>query len=380
MNAQTVKFKSLFESLKSKILCGAYDFERPLPSVRALMNRTGLSSSTVRHALDELEHAGLVVRTRGRGTFVTKAAMSRKIGLFVPGVSYSEFFPPLVDEVSRLALENGYALCLGNVMAEDKSARMRQARETVSEFVAAGVSGVIYQPVEFCGDPVSLNGELVGILSKAGIAVVLLDRDIVPSPSRSGYDLVGINNFHAGELLARHLLEAGAKRVGYLAGKGRVPLGDRYEGVRSVLEKARRSVRALLLPDSGSAKGTLLAMARFRADAIVCANDGLAAEVMRLLAEKGTRVPHDIMLAGFDDVRLAALMSPPLTTIRQPIAAIAAAAFACLIGRMEGTASAPVEINLPVTLVVRDSTRRRAVSKRKNGARLKTSIMKGKGQ
>lgn len=363
MNDQEGKFKNLCGTLKSKILSGVYDSERPIPSVRALMNRTGLSSTTVRHALDELEHAGLVVRNRGRGTFVTKAAMSRKIGLFVPGVSYSEFFPPLVDEVSRLALENGYELCLGNVTAKDEIARVRQARETVSKFVAAGVSGVIYQPIEFCEDPERLNGELVEAMSKVGIAVVLLDRDIVPSPARSRYDLVGINNFHAGELLARHLLEVGAKRVGYLAGRGHAPLGDRYEGIRSVLTKAGRGVRALLLPSACSDRGLLTAIARFRPDAIVCANDCLAAELMRLLAKKGMRVPNDIMLAGFDDVRLAALTSPPLTTIRQPIASIAAAAFTCLTRRMEGALSMPVEINLPVTLVTRDSTRGRMVPK-----------------
>ena len=353
------KYKSMRDALKNEILGGKYRSGAPFPSVRALIRRFGHSAITVRHALDELAGQGLIRRTRGRGTYVPSSVSLRKIGLIVPGVAYSEFFPPLVDEVSRLARENGYALCLGNVMAKDASVRAQQARETVKEFVAAGVSGVLYQPIEFLRDSPRLNVELAAELVAAGIAVVLLDRDVVPSPSRSGYDLVAVNNFQAGAMLAQHLLEAGARRVCYLPGEGYAPLGDRYEGAKAALANAGCAVREMLLPDVGREKGLLAALARIRPDAVICGNDHLAARLLRLLAKAGRRVPEDIMVTGFDDVRLASLVSPPLTTVHQPIEAIAATAFSCLLRRMADAKLPPAEINLSATLVVRCSTRQR---------------------
>ena len=353
------KYKAMRDALRDEILSEKYRSGMPFPSVRALIRRFGHSAITVRHALDELANEGLIRRTRGRGTYVSAHATARKIGLFVPGVAYSEFFPPLVDEVSRLARENGYALCLGNVTAKDASVRAQQARETVAGFIAAGVSGVLYQPIEFVRDALRLNADLAAEMTDAGIALVLIDRDIVPSPARSGYDLVGVNNFQAGVLLARHLMETGARRICYLHGEGYAPLGDRYEGAKAALANAGRKVREMLLPDVSRERSLLSSLSRLRPDAVICGNDHLAAMLLQLLAKKGRRVPEDVRVTGFDDVRLASLVSPPLTTIRQPIESIAATAFDRLVRRMGDADSPPVEINLPATLVVRASTQKR---------------------
>ena len=92
-------------------------------------------------------------------------------------------------------------------------------------------------------------------------------------------------------------------------------------------------------------------------DAFICGNDRTAARLLQTLAAIGKRVPQDVMLAGFDDVSCAQLLSPPLTTMRQPCEAIAAVAVRTLLERICAPSLPPREISLEATLVVRESTK-----------------------
>jgi LacI family transcriptional regulator len=89
--------------------------------------------------------------------------------------------------------------------------------------------------------------------------------------------------------------------------------------------------------------------------AIVAGNDAQAFGVLQAMSERGLRAPDDVSVVGFDDVPVAAWATPPLTTVRQPLAAMAAAAFRMLYANPGGS-SEPHHIELATTLVVRDST------------------------
>ena len=98
-------------------------------------------------------------------------------------------------------------------------------------------------------------------------------------------------------------------------------------------------------------------VAQAKPDAFVCGNDKTTARLRQTLARLGRKVPEEIMLAGFDDVQIASVMTPPLTTIRQPCDGIAEAAFAALVERLRNPSLHPREILLPAPLIVRESTR-----------------------
>ncbi|QNI35685.1 substrate-binding domain-containing protein [Edaphobacter albus] len=87
-----------------------------------------------------------------------------------------------------------------------------------------------------------------------------------------------------------------------------------------------------------------------------CANDQTAALLLRTLNTLGVGVPSQLLVAGFDDVQYATLLSVPLTTIRQPCREIARAATLALIERIADPAIPAREILLPVELIVRTST------------------------
>jgi LacI family transcriptional regulator len=89
--------------------------------------------------------------------------------------------------------------------------------------------------------------------------------------------------------------------------------------------------------------------------AIVAGNDNQAFGALQALGERGLRVPGDVSVVGFDDA-VAAWGTPPLTTIRQPLAAMTAAAFRMLRMDADGVSAQPQHVELATTLVVREST------------------------
>ncbi len=354
------KFREIFDLLKADIIAGKYSGNTSLPSAPALMRRFGVARATAVAALKELERCGFAKSRRGKGTFPA----NRSIGMILPGVAYSEFFLPVVGAISRRCQEDGYGLLLGDAYSEDPVRRAEQAKALAEDFVAKRVSGVILQPAALLDDMQTVNGEIASIFDRAKVPVVLIDNDIVPPPQRSRYDLVGINNFEAGRMLGGHLVEAGARRICFLVHRrSAASVRQRSSGVMSAAGDAR-GVRACVLcaePDDSTAIRKLLS--KEKPDAMVCGNDKTAARLRQTLARLGRRVPEDVILAGFDDVQIASIMTPQLTTVHQPCEAIAEAAFSALQERMRRPNIPPREILLPARLVVRESTRRRTPQK-----------------
>ena len=355
-----VKYRTLVESLKTEILGGRYGAKSPFPSVRALITRFGLSKTTVQRALDELFHQGLISRKQGRGTFVTGAASSGKIGLIVPGVAYSEFFPVIVSEINRLGHEAGYQVVIGEVCySANAAARACQAKALARQYVSDRVAGVIFQPLELLPNASRLNEEILSLFAKARIPVVLIDADVVPSPARSAWDIVGINNIAAGRQMAAHLQDVGVRRVAFLAdADSDCSIQDRMFGVRSVF--GGRGAFSWSACDPRSVRGVgKLMKGRKAPQALICRSDSVAAHLMVTLRKCGIRVPDDVMVAGFNDINFAALLSPGLTTVHLPCAEIGAVAFNRLLTRIATPDLSAQEIYLSAPLVVRESTRRK---------------------
>lgn len=360
-------YKMVYETLKSEILGGKYSIDEPFPSSTALSRRLGLARFTIRQALDLLVQEGLIKSHRGRGTFVTKRATSRKIGLIVPGVAYSEFFPPIVSEISRLAQKEGYTLLFGDVSSKDPVQRAKMAQNLAADFIRQGVAGVLYQPIELIDDVERVNREILSSFDRAKIPVVILDNDFVQAPKRSGYDVVGIDNIAAGILAAEHLIGLNVKRINFQKRpKCSASVNDRLRGVISaiVLHQGGICKNLILVAEPTDVEAVRRHFRKGRPDAVICGNDTAAVELKQSLEKLGYHVPEDVMLVGFDDVKYATIVTPQLTTVRQPCTQIAATAFDRLVQRMTNPGLAPMTFALPVELIVRESTRSGATATR----------------
>ena len=361
------KYSILVDVLKKDIVDGRYRSGQPLPSVRAMMRKFKVSSLTVQRAFEELSKQGWIAGRRGSGTVVTKLGASRKIGLIVPGVAYSEFFSLVVDEIARCATRDGYVLLLGNMSSSCVSERVKRAKAFARELVNENVAGVIFHPFEFLNDAERQNKEIVSILDKAGIPVVLLCCDIEPPPGRSEFDVVGINDMDAGYRLGNHLLSAGARKIDFLLRPNTAPSGrNRMRGVITAVNAKNASNgagKALRFRVLNAEPDDLAALKRHlrsgRPDAFVCSGDISAAQFKQTLERAGLRVPDDVLLAGFNDLPMASLLTPPLTTIRQPCKEIGAMAFRILLMRVTDRETPPLELFLPAPLMERGSTRRK---------------------
>ena len=164
--------------------------------------------------------------------------------------------------------------------------------------------------------------------------------------------------------LAQHLIERhGRKRLFYIAGPPEAP--DALERLRTIEEVVARYEGATLTGrfqgrfatvDGQQAVRELLRMPPDQLpDAIVCANDQMAIGAMRELLAAGIRVPADIAVVGFDDIYLGAMLTPSLTTVRQPMRQLGERACSLLLARITEPSLPRRTERLPVELIVRES-------------------------
>ena len=360
MRVEGAKRSQILKELKAEILSGKYQPTVAFPSEVALSRRYQVARGTIAFVVEELEREGLVSRRRGSGTFVTPAALSRKIGIMVSGIAYAELFPPVVGEISRLAEGEGYTVVLADLGVKRPEKMAGRAKRFARKLAEQGVSGVVYQPLEFIEDSERLNQEIVSVFDAANVAVVLFDYDFVSPPKRSKYDIVGINNYDAGFRLGDHLMSKKAKKVDFFLRPNSAisQLNRMRGGIAAVEAKGGRARSLAAQPDDLAAIRRHLR--RGRPDAILCGDDRYAAQLMQTLAKLGLRVPDDILLAGFDDVQIASLTMPGLTTIHQPCDDIAKEAFNTLLDRISDRTRPAREVYLPAPLVERGSTNRKS--------------------
>lgn len=352
------KHDTIRQTLIEAIASGQYDVGQRLPSESELVRTFGASRPTVNRALRDLQLSGVIERRAGSGSYVRADAVARGhvFGLLIPELGLTEIFEPICRGMAEAQHGSHHALLWGSSLGDPANIE-EQASVACRQLVAKKVSGVFFAPVELTSENDAINRQIVEVFEKAGIAVVLLDRDLTAYPDRSAYDLVGIDNRRAGNVITAHLLNAGCRRVAFIGRPRSAPTVDaRVSGYKEALVAAGAEYQPLVYridPDDTAAVREILD--RARPDGIVCANDFTAAHVLRTLTTLGVSVPNEVRMAGIDDVKYASLLSVPLTTIHQPCASIGAVAVSTMVERLRNPALPPRDILLNFHLVVRDS-------------------------
>ena len=173
-----------------------------------------------------------------------------------------------------------------------------------------------------------------------------------------GDEIVGVDNFAGGYQLADHLLKLGCRNTAFaVRPHSASTVNARIAGAREAILNRGLTVPSSFVrvgePDDPKFTRTLIE--KGKVDSVVCANDHVAALLLRSLDRANVRVPGDIRMVGFDDVRFATLLSIPLTTMHQPCGDIGAAAMSAMLERINNPSLAPRSILLDAHLVVRKS-------------------------
>ena len=215
-----------------------------------------------------------------------------------------------------------------------------------------GVDGVVVLAVDDAEEP-----ELQKLLA-AGTPVVAVDLPL--SGERASY--VASDNLGGARLAVRHLHRLGHTRIATIAGLAHTkPAADRLLGYRAEIQElglpSRPEYEApgdFYFDTGEGAMRHLLALAE-PPTAVFAASDMMAVGAIKAVVEAGLRVPEDIAVVGFDDIQLAELVSPALTTVRQDKRALGMAAARSLVQLIDEPGTAPHVSVLPVELVVRRS-------------------------
>lgn len=280
------------------------------------------------------------------------------IGLIVPSVA-NPFWGAFARAAEEATLAHGYHVLLGNSERDQQRERLY-----AEEMWAQGIRGII-----FGTSPLSL-GHLSGLIER-GLRVVAFDRH-----SQSNDDLVidsvGIDNVLAERMATAHLLALGHRRIGFLSGPIRtVSRMDRLEGYRSALAGAGIEFDPQLIWEGafsstfGDIEGAKLGRRgaqellsrENRPTALITINDMYALGAYAGARDLGLHVPDACSIVGFDDIMLAEIAEPSLTTIRQPLEDMLRVAVERLIERLNKPDSSGVtQLSFVPELIVRGST------------------------
>jgi LacI family transcriptional regulator len=216
-----------------------------------------------------------------------------------------------------------------------------------------------------------LSGTLTDgtILVTPTVVDVASDQPVVavdPHVGGSTLPTIDSHNFEGARSVTEYLIGLGHRRIAFLAGRPDLESARRREaGYRAALSAAGIEFDPDLVRIGGYKEATAEAPAREllqrrpRPTAIFAANDLSALQTMRTAAELGIRIPHDVSVAGFDNIPDSALANPPLTTVDQSLQALGHLAVTTLLALIEGKQhndpDQPIHITLPTELVVRSS-------------------------
>ena len=356
------KYYSLYKSLKKDIEGKVYENSSKIPNEIELAEQYHVSRPTVAKALYLLQKSGYIQRVSGVGTFVRYKpdADIKNFALLIPGLGETEIFESICGHMSHLSQLKNFNLVWSGSMQEDAEMRRQHIKELALRYIKQkDINGVFFTPLELTSEKDTVNSNIVQLFDDAGIPVVLMDRDIVSFPSRSKYDLVGVDNFRLAFILTRHLLEQGCKKIMFIARPYSAPTVQmRIFGYQQALQEAgiKFSSEDIHVDDISSPDFIKSFISNVVKPGILCANDTTASKVMYYIEEHGYKIPYDVKIAGVDDIKYAKYLRVPLTTYKQPCKDIAEAAIDLMLSRINDPNQKARAVLLNGELITRKST------------------------
>jgi len=254
------------------------------------------------------------------------------------------FLLKVVGDLNQELNHNGYELLLSNSqMANDDWANyfISSSRADGIIVIGQGKSTTQVEKVAKSGAPLVVWGDPKG---------------------QSNYAVVGSNNDLGGYLATQHLLEGGCRRILFLGDPEHAEMSERYKGYNRALKEAKLNVSTdLTLACDITSKvayekiGAAILAGGLFFDGIVATSDMVALGALKALKERYINIPNDVSIVGFDDIAMAELFHPSLTTIKQDTKLAAKIMVEQLLNQFNGKVAKSVVID--IELINRKSTR-----------------------
>ncbi|HEY8588935.1 MAG TPA: LacI family DNA-binding transcriptional regulator [Naasia sp.] len=306
---------------------------------KAMNGRYGISEATVRRVLDVVEEMGY------QSSIVASSMRSRRTGVI--GVLVADFEPfsaEILKGVGAALRDSEYDLLAYS--GAQQGGHDGWERKSLSRLSGTLIDGAIM-----------VTPSIVTVPEE--IPMVAID----PHTGPADLPTVESDNFTGALQATQHLVELGHRRIGFLAGRPDLRSSiRRHDGYRRALADAGIPFDPALvgvgnyLQQTAREPASALLSLRNRPTAIFAANDVMAIGILEVAASLGLRVPDDLSVIGFDDVPEASRANPPLSTIRQPMQTLGAAAAKLLLALLNGDQPQETHLRLPTRLVRRATT------------------------
>jgi LacI family transcriptional regulator len=272
---------------------------------RVLNNKPDVGDDTRAKILKIIDDMNYNPNSVARGLVMQK---THTIGLIIPDIS-NPFFPQIVRAVEDKAQELGYSVIFFNT-----DNHLERERKAVELFKSKQVDGLIVS--------LSLgNEEILKNLKAANYPVVQIDRSVLDH----SYPLVSIDNQKSAYQMVEYLLKKGHKKIAHISGDlNTTTARERLSGYKKALKNYKIKINEDYIiegdytQDSAYQAMQNLLKLEVRPTAVFAANDLSAAGVYKAVFSANLKIPEDIAVAGHDDINLASLLKPELTTMRQP--------------------------------------------------------------
>lgn len=326
-----------------------------MATIREVAQLAGVSPATVSRVMngtakvDEEKRKRVEAAIRETGFIPNKLARalfknsSGLIGLIVPNIDN-----PFFNEIAKAIEEEAYNKGLHIVLCSSGNNTQKEA-DNIQMLEQMKADGII----------LITNGNHTGrMIEKCSLPVIVVDRHITDCGEIAHIEA---DHYQGGKLAAEFLVKCGCRSIVCLRGPQEFTSGRlRYQGYCDVCREngiPERYVDTKYSFESGI-KAAYEMLERFpETDGIVAANDMVAISSYKVLRSKGIRVPEDIQIVGFDDIRFSSLVSPAVTTIHQPITEMGKRAVEIIFRYAEGSEYSEKNV-FDVYLVERETTMR----------------------
>lgn len=356
-----VLYRQLADVLKQHFSDSHMPVGKRLPTEFELSAKYGVSRGTVRQALNLLEEENLIERVPGLGTFLHKEVngerpvYQRQIGLIVP-YAQDQLSLNILVGVENVAKYRGY-----QVIFNHSNENVEQEKADITRMIQNQMAGLIIFPVSNRD-----YDEAIWKLQEQKVPFVLVDRYFPALDC----DYVVADNLGGGYRAAEHLILLGHEEIGFIyhpqADFRTTSVRDRYQGYRKALEDYHIAFQENWLasidePQSEKAREDILQpymqflRLQNRPSAFITVNDNSAINLFAAAGRLGLKVPDDLAIVGFDNLKMATQIQCPLTTVNQERTELGVRAMNLLLSRIDGHTGAPEHIVIPTNLVVRES-------------------------
>jgi DNA-binding LacI/PurR family transcriptional regulator len=273
---------------------------------------------------------------------------SKLFGLIVSEIT-NPFFPELIQGFEDIAVANGYEILVSSTNHDPK--RMSHCIRRMLERKVEGVAVMTF----------GIEEPLLDQLAKRKVPLVFIDV----GPKRPGISLLKVDYHHGIRQGVQHLVALGHTDIAFISGPRKLHSAQSRQAAFSASLKEcgiapdpAYTIEGNHTMEGGVASMELLLATKKRPTAVMCSNDMTAIGVLHKLYRAGLRVPDDLSVIGFDDIHIAEVTIPPLTTIQMSRFELARAAVTALRAHVEQLEGSPPrrEYDIQTDLIVREST------------------------